>query len=208
MPRTKSEAKRKAILEAAAKVFAQKGYHPTSVADLAKEVGMGLGTFYRYFKNKLDVFHAVIDQVLIEVSTVVAAELPTESESLKQYRAQVERVGMGLFGAFNQNRQLARLLFIEAPGIDAALNTKLRESVLLFGQMTQAYLENGVARGFLRKDLDTETTALAVNAMIFEGVRHVAISDGAEAVRERWSKAAIAMMFSGISAPRARSAQD
>jgi AcrR family transcriptional regulator len=199
MPRTKTEAKRKAILDAAAKVFAQKGYHPASVADLAAEVGMGLGTFYRYFKNKLDVFHAVIDQVLLEVSQVVASEQPTDSTTLKAYRAQVERIGMGLFRAFDHNRQLARLLFVEAPGIDAELNAKLRESVVLFGQMTQAYLENGVARGFLRAGLDTETTALAVNAMIFEGVRHVAIAQDPEAGRERWSKAVIAMMFSGIS---------
>jgi AcrR family transcriptional regulator len=200
MPRTKTEAKRQAILEAAAKVFAQQGYHPASVADLADEVGMGLGTFYRYFKNKLDVFHAVIDQVLLEVSQVVASEGPGDSRTLAEYRAQVERIGMGLFEAFDQNRQLARLLFVEAPGIDALLNVKLRESVVLFGQMTQAYLENGVARGFLRADLDTETTALAVNAMIFEGVRHVAIAGDPEAGRARWSKAVIAMMFSGIAA--------
>lgn len=201
MPRTRSEAKRKAILEAAAKVFSQKGYHPASVADLAQEVGMGLGTFYRYFKNKLDVFHAVIDQVLLEVSRVVAAEQPDASETLAQYRAQVERVGRGLFAAFDQNRQLARLLFIEAPGIDARLNTKLRESMLLFGQMTQAYLENGVGRGFLRAELDTGTTALAVNAMIFEGVRQIAISENPEADREKWTKAVMALMFSGIAQP-------
>ena len=201
MPRTRSEAKRKAILKAAAKVFAQKGYHPATVADLADEVGMGLGTFYRYFKNKLDVFHAVIDEVLLEVSQMVASEQPTESRSLSEYRAQVERLGMGLFRAFDQNRQLARLLFTEAPGIDAELNTKLREAMVLFGQLTQAYLENGVARGFLRADLDTETTALAVNATIFEGVRQVAIAQDAEAGRQRWSKAVIEMMFSGIAAP-------
>lgn len=187
-------------MKAAAKVFAARGYHPATVAQVADEVGMGLGTFYRYFENKLDVFHAVIDQVLAEVGQVVARELPTDSGTAAEYRAQVERIGLGLFEAFDANRQLARLLFIEAPGIDAALNEKLRAAVALFGTMTQAYLDNGVARGFLKQDLDTETTALAVNAMIFEGVRQLAVAADPKAGRARWAKAVIALMFTGIQA--------
>ena len=198
MPRTKTELKRKAILEAAAKAFSENGFHQATVADVASRVGMGLGTFYRYFRNKLDVFHAVIDEVLAEVGQVVAAELPTDSKTLAEYRAQVERIGASLFRAFGENRQLARLLFVEAPGIDPALNVKLRESVVLFGQLTQLYLENGIARGFLRAGLDAETTALAVNAMIFEGVRHIADASDADQAAERWTAAVIALMFDGV----------
>jgi AcrR family transcriptional regulator len=198
MARTKTEAKRKAIVAAAAKAFAEKGYHASTVGDVAAEVGMGLGTFYRYFENKLDVFHAVIDEVLGEVAGVVAGELPTDSKDVAHYRAQVERIGLGLFKAFAENQKLARLLFIEAPGIDPRMNEKLRESVVVFGQVTQAYLENGVARGFLRKGLDAEVTALAVNALIFEAARHVAIAENAEAARQRWTQAVVALMFDGV----------
>ncbi len=38
----------------------------------------------------------------------------------------------------------------------------------LFGAYTQAYLENGENKGFLRGDLDTREAALAVNAMLLE----------------------------------------
>lgn len=200
MARTKSELKRKAILEAASKLFAEHGYHQVTVAQIADAIGMGLGTFYRYFKNKLDVFHSVIEGVLNEVAQRVLAEVPTESTSLPEYRAQVERIGMSLFEAFGSNRRLARLLFVEAPGIDSALNATLLESVIFFGQLTQAYLENGVSRGFLRKDLDAETTGLAINAMIFEGGRHIALAPRVAVAQARWSKAIISLMFSGMPA--------
>lgn len=199
MPRVKTEKKRREILDAAAVVFAKRGYHATNVSHIADHLGMGLGTFYRYFKSKLEVFHAVIDEVLGEVSLVIAGESASSSTSLSEYREQVERIGRKLFAAFQNNRSLARLLFVEAPGISAELNGKLQGMVQLFGLTTQAYLDNGVARGFLRPGLDTEVTALAINAIIFEGVRH--LSDTSDtALLDRWLDAIGALLFEGLAA--------
>ena len=88
---------------------------------------------------------------------------------------------------------------MEAPGISAELNEKLQAAVTFFGIATQAYLDNGVARGFLRAGLDTEITALAINSMIFEGVRHLAGSGESKPLLERWISAALSLMFEGIS---------
>jgi AcrR family transcriptional regulator len=203
MPRVKTEQKRRAILEASARVFSKQGFHAATVQQIADDEGIGLGTFYRYFESKLDVFHAVIDEVMGEVAKVLAPESATASTTLDEYRAQVERIGRGLFGAFQQNRSLARLLFVEAPGISAELNEKLQATVAFFGVATQAYLENGVQRGFLRAGLDAEVTALLVNAMVFEGVRHLAAqadTEGAPAALDRWMKAIMAVMFEGVRA--------
>jgi AcrR family transcriptional regulator len=169
------------------------------VGQIAKHLNMGLGTFYRYFQSKLDVFHAVIEEVMGEVTLVLASESPTASTSLPEYRTQVERIARALFAAFQKNRSLARLLFVEAPGISVELNEKLQAAVTFFGLSTQAYLDNGVARGFLRATLDTEITALAINSMIFEGVRHVAAAGEVTEVLERWIAASTGLMFEGIS---------
>lgn len=199
MPRVKTEKKRREILDAAAEVFAKKGYHATSVQHIAARLGMGLGTFYRYFDSKLDVFHAVIDEVMGEVTKLVAHESPTASTSLKEYRAQVERLGRALFEAFQRNRALARLLFVEAPGISPELNEKLQATTTFFGVATAAYLQNGVDRGFLKPWLDTEVTALAINAIIFEGVRQLADTQS-RALLERWVAAITRLLFEGIAA--------
>lgn len=197
MPRVKTEKKRREILEASAKVFSKHGFHAATVSQIADELGMGLGTFYRYFKSKLDVFHAVIEEVMGEVTRVLAPESPTASKTVGEYRKQVERIGRGLFAAFQENRALARLLFVEAPGISAELNEKLRAAIGFFGLATQAYLDNGVARGFLRRNLDTELTALALNSIIFEGVRHLSEAEDPKHL-ERWISAISALMFDGI----------
>ncbi len=49
--------KRELILEAAARVFGEKGYHPATVEEIAKEAGVGKGTIYQYFDSKSEIFN-------------------------------------------------------------------------------------------------------------------------------------------------------
>lgn len=57
----KREEKRILIVQAAARVFAQKGYSGTSIADIASRAEIGKGTIYEYFKSKEDLFFAVFE---------------------------------------------------------------------------------------------------------------------------------------------------
>jgi AcrR family transcriptional regulator len=200
MPRTKTEERRRAILHAAAKVLAEKGYQAATVADIAGRLRMGHGTFYRYFKSKLDIFNAVIDEVVLAVGAAIANEDPTRTNTLGEYRSQVERIAGQIFEAFIADRDFAQLLFWEAPGTDRDLDAKLADASQAFGQMTEAYLENGVRKGFLRADLDIRTTALAINALAFEGTRLVARSPHPAAEAERWKAVVCVLMFDGIGA--------
>jgi TetR/AcrR family transcriptional regulator len=51
-----------AILDAAAKVFAEEGYYQANVADICKKARISNGALYKYFKNKRDVFISVFDR--------------------------------------------------------------------------------------------------------------------------------------------------
>lgn len=53
---------RELILKRAFDVFMNKGYDSTSITVLQKELDMSRGAMYRYFKNKEDLFIAVIDE--------------------------------------------------------------------------------------------------------------------------------------------------
>ncbi len=70
MPRTKKqfeeirEKTRKSILNAGLKLFAQKGYHGTSIADIAKEAGISKGLAYNYFKSKDELAEAILFMVI------------------------------------------------------------------------------------------------------------------------------------------------
>ncbi len=66
MPRTKEqfeeirEKTKQNILNAGLKLFAQKGYHGTSIADIAKEAGISKGLAYNYFKSKDELAEAIL----------------------------------------------------------------------------------------------------------------------------------------------------
>ncbi|HHH27302.1 MAG TPA: TetR/AcrR family transcriptional regulator, partial [Polyangiaceae bacterium] len=75
----KADDRRSQILECARRVFAERGFHVTSVADICSEAGIGRGTLYQYFGNKREVFFAVLQDVAGRVRTVLE-ERPTIAE--------------------------------------------------------------------------------------------------------------------------------
>jgi AcrR family transcriptional regulator len=62
MARERDEGKRLAILAAAKRLFAARGFYGTSVSDLAHEVDLPVGSIYTYFENKEAVLHTVIEE--------------------------------------------------------------------------------------------------------------------------------------------------
>jgi len=56
-------ARRDQILNAAAKVFAEKGFHPATIKDVAKEAGIADGTIYNYFQNKSALLLGILDRM-------------------------------------------------------------------------------------------------------------------------------------------------
>jgi len=60
-------ANRRAILEAASRVFAALGFDGASIRDIVRESGLSPGTFYNYFGDKETVFHALIEDFMVEL---------------------------------------------------------------------------------------------------------------------------------------------
>ncbi len=192
--------RRNEIIEAAARVFSEKGYHSTGIADIAAELRMGHGTFYRYFRNKLDIFETVISGLITAISAVVVEERADEADTLEEYRGQLQRIGDGLVGIMIDNPLTLRILFYESLGIDEHINRMIHGAFDLFGEYTRAYLENGMAKGFLRGDLKPREAALAINAMLLEAARRIATSEEREPARRDWIETIIGLMLDGMKA--------
>lgn len=62
MAREKDEAKRQAIMGVAKRLFAQRGYQATSIADLAREASLPVGSVYTYFENKDALLRCVVEE--------------------------------------------------------------------------------------------------------------------------------------------------
>src|SRR5512145_2326965 len=57
---TKGERTRAVLLDAAKRLFVSKGYHGTSMREIADEAGLALGGIYNHFGNKEDIFVGVL----------------------------------------------------------------------------------------------------------------------------------------------------
>ncbi|TGN00811.1 TetR/AcrR family transcriptional regulator [Leptospira yasudae] len=194
----KIQARREEILDAALDIFSVKGYHAAGIADIAGKLDIGHGTCYRYFKNKLDILHALLDRVQNGLSEVISRQSPDKSNSLEEYRSQIGEIGVGLFELFGKDTRIGQVFFFETQGIDETVTVKTRKIFELSARVTELYLINGVKKGFLRKNLDTDIASKAINSMMFEGIRQSISRKSNRDYATRWMKAVPDLMLDGM----------
>src|SRR5438067_178491 len=77
----KAEATRRGLLRAARKLFGKKGYASTSVDEVVRAAGVTKGALYHHFRDKDDLFRAVVEQVKVDVTATAADSYFDDSES-------------------------------------------------------------------------------------------------------------------------------
>lgn len=86
--KSKKEALRRTVLEAAAKLFAQRGFGGTNLQDIADALGISRPALYYYFKSKDDILASLVEEVTVfsgHQATELAAKADfNPSETLRQ----------------------------------------------------------------------------------------------------------------------------
>src|SRR5213082_438073 len=86
--RSATSDKRTRIMDAAIKVFAERGFHSATVAEIARAAGVADGTIYLYFKGKDDLLLRLFDEKMTGLVAEVKAALAQErsaAEKLKRF---------------------------------------------------------------------------------------------------------------------------
>lgn len=111
---TDAKAQRRDKLLAAAKAtFAAKGFHATTIGDIAKAAGVSYGSIYWYFESKDALFHALMDhqeQALREHIERSVADMTLGADGEAMFSSSV-RVTFELFEA---DRDIVKLLFVDS----------------------------------------------------------------------------------------------
>jgi AcrR family transcriptional regulator len=101
--------RREEILDAAAPIFAARGYPKTDVQVLADELGVGKGTVYRYFPTKRDLFLATVDRGMQRLKAQVDQARTNSGDRLEQVRAGIR----AYLAFFDANPDFVELLIQE-----------------------------------------------------------------------------------------------
>ena len=74
------ERTRAELLLAARKVFAERGYHEASIAEITQMADVGIGTFYLHFRDKDEAFNTLLDEGFRSLRDSVAAAVTQQAE--------------------------------------------------------------------------------------------------------------------------------
>lgn len=80
-------AKKQAILDAALELFAERGFHGTTVPDIAARAAIGAGTVYRYFESKETLVNLLYRQWKLEFTSHVMTDLPVAEPTRAMFAA-------------------------------------------------------------------------------------------------------------------------
>ena len=146
------------ILEAAVRVFAEKGYHETRMDDIVSESNTSKGSIYFYFPGKQDIFFG-----LIETFTGLLESRLEEAIAAKQHGIQqVDAALTASLRLFSQYRTLAKIVLVQAVGLGAAFEERRRAINDRFAAIIQARIEKGIADG----SLPAQNAGLAARAWV------------------------------------------
>jgi AcrR family transcriptional regulator len=169
--RQKSE-RRDAILAAARKVFAQRGYDGTTVADIAREAGVAAGTVYLYYSSKTDLFAALNLRLYKVINEAIAsAEAPLDLAGGTRTRI------AGVFQAARRHSDLIRLVFLNPdPRTEVARRMKRADEERL--KPLADLLRGGMDAGIVRRS-DAYVLARIITGLVIMGLYQCFVqSDG------------------------------
>ena len=190
------EARRNQILDAAASVFAEKGYHRATTKEIASAAGVSEGTIYNYFDNKAD--------LLIGMMTRLAElrELPQELEDALQSDAREflvtifrDRIGR----IVQSHEQMFQAILPEILANPDLRERYYQEFVQPTAMMLEGYIQARVQQGDVRP-IDVSLAVRAVQGMFVGLLMMRILGDGP--IRARWDDLPEVMgtiIFDGLS---------
>lgn len=154
---------RDAIAQAARKLFAERGFHGTTLADITSAAGRSSAAFYRYFDDKEDLLAVLAHEFLTDVVTPGGLDinLPDSPDDTEFFTAAVT----AYWNTFKQN--IGIMLAVDQLAAGQARFAALQNDFRIFGMdIVRASVVHAQEQGH-GGDLDADHIALAI-ALLFE----------------------------------------
>ncbi len=140
--------RREEIIQAASKIFTQKGYHMATIRDICRASGLGPGSLYNYIKKKEDILYLIYNKLTMMLTESL---LETVKESKKTPLEQLNEALQKMVDIAWEYQDLILLMYQETASLDreSMHNILKRESdfVLLMDKIIEAARKQGVVQG-------------------------------------------------------------
>jgi AcrR family transcriptional regulator len=156
-----SALKHRLILEAAAKLFSERGYAATRIEDIIAELSASRRVIYEHFGGKSDILVAICEQAIrstIELATRVARTPLDPVEKLRRLAREFTEIVIA-------NRDYIAISTREPMFLPAASRARITRMQKKFDRILGTILADGVTRGMFAV-ADPAITALAIGGMI------------------------------------------
>jgi AcrR family transcriptional regulator len=182
---------KRALVEAAARIFARDGFLEARIADIAREAGVATGSFYTYFDSKEEIFRAVVDELIDELYRASqVADLAHHDP-----RERIRETNRRFLEAFSRNAALFAVV-AQVASIDADLRAHRQRLRQGFVDRAARGIRALQAAGRADPNLEAELAAALLCGMVerFAEVRHLLGErfddhEALEAMTEIWVRA-------------------
>ena len=116
---------RREILEAAKRVFAQKGFAATTIDEIAQEAEFSKGAMYGYFEGKEDLFFSLIQEKMDDIEERLREVVESSDDPETKIRDLIETH----LTFFEEDRDFFQIIASEQPRLGAETESRLRENM-------------------------------------------------------------------------------
>jgi AcrR family transcriptional regulator len=151
------------VVAAAGRLFAEKGYHGTSMRDLGRELGLLGSSLYAHVESKQDLLVEVVEEGarLFEVSAQAAL-----AEDGKSAPDRLRALIAGHVGVVLDNPDVARTFLNEARMLDEQHRSRVIAARDSYEKAFREVIAEGVASGELRKDVDPKIISILILSIL------------------------------------------
>jgi len=153
---------RQDVIEAAGRLFAEKGYHGTSMRDLGRELGLLGSSLYAHVESKQDLLVEVVEEGarLFHASAAAAAAAGGSSDE------QLHRLIAGHIGVVLENPDVVRTYLNEARMLDTDHRSRVIAARDAYEQAFRQVIGAGVTDATFRPDLDSKLSSIFILSIL------------------------------------------
>ncbi len=149
MGKKKSNQKYFRIIQAATKIFAEKGFFQAKVSDIAREAGVADGTIYLYFENKDDILISLFEEQMKKVLDNMVEKLAEEDDPARK----LEEFALTHLKLIEENKDVAEIIQVELRQSSKFMKEYKNERFAQYLDLIADIIRLGQEEGVFRKDV-------------------------------------------------------